>query len=113
MNITFYGIFILLALFVILLVSNPNISCFGKRLKSPFYPLMRKKSRKRIQAQDYGFDLGGRTNARQRARPDGGRGNRAPGLKSRSGRGTVAEDYGFDLGGSKKTPDPEEERDRG
>jgi len=57
-NIGIYGILIVLAAFVLLLIFNPNISCFGKRVKSPFYPLLRKKaSAKKKKTEDYGFHL--------------------------------------------------------
>ena len=39
-----YGILVIFGLFILLLIVNPNLSCFGKRVKSPFYPLLRKKS---------------------------------------------------------------------
>jgi hypothetical protein len=38
-----YAILIIFAAFVLLLVINPNMSCFGKRITSPLYPLLRKK----------------------------------------------------------------------
>ena len=37
------AILIIFAAFVLLLILNPNMSCFGRRIKSPFYPLFRKK----------------------------------------------------------------------
>lgn len=63
MSWTTTGFLIIFAAFVLLLILNPNMSCFGRRIKSPFYPLLRKK---RLQAQaeeakkppkteDYGF----------------------------------------------------------
>lgn len=51
-----YGILILFGAFVILLILNPNISCFGKRVKSPFRPLMKRK-RKKLETTDYNFRL--------------------------------------------------------
>jgi len=51
-----YGILILFGLFVLLLILNPNISCFGKRIKSPFRPLLRPKRKKR-EVTDYKFNL--------------------------------------------------------
>jgi hypothetical protein len=36
-------ILVIFAAFVLLLIINPNMSCFGKRISSPFYPLLRKK----------------------------------------------------------------------
>ena len=49
MNWSTTGILIIFAAFVLLLILNPNMSCFGRRIKSPFYPLFRKEegSRKR------------------------------------------------------------------
>lgn len=62
MNLGTYGILIAFGLFIVLLIFNPRISCFGKRIRSPFYPLLRKgkgKEKKKAapQAQDYGFHL--------------------------------------------------------
>ena len=59
MNWGTYGILIAFGLFVLLLIFNPRLSCFGKRIRSPFYPLLRKKSRKKAAppAADYGFRL--------------------------------------------------------
>lgn len=51
-----YGILVIFGLFVLLLILNPNLSCFGKRVKSPLYPVLRKKKRKR-KTEDYGFKL--------------------------------------------------------
>ena len=51
-------ILILFGVFVLLLILNPNLSCFGKRIKSPFYPLLRKKTARK-KTSDYRFDLGG------------------------------------------------------
>jgi len=54
------AILIVFAAFVLLLILNPNMSCFGRRIKSPFYPLLRKKKleeakKKPPKTQDYGF----------------------------------------------------------
>jgi hypothetical protein len=41
-----FGIYVILAafgLFIILLIRYPNFSCFGKRIKSPFYPILRRR----------------------------------------------------------------------
>jgi len=59
MNWGTYGILIAFGLFVLLVIFNPRMSCFGKRIRSPFYPLLRKKSRKKAAppAEDYGFRL--------------------------------------------------------
>ncbi len=52
-----YGIIIVFALFVIALIFNPTLSCFGRKLKSPFYPIVRKRRRK-LKTDDYDFSLG-------------------------------------------------------
>ncbi|MBN2264666.1 MAG: hypothetical protein JW775_02510 [Candidatus Aminicenantes bacterium] len=53
------GILILFAAFIALLIFSPNLSCFGRRIKSPFYPLFRKRKRKvekpPPKTEDYGF----------------------------------------------------------
>lgn len=51
-----YGILVIFGIFVLLLILNPNLSCFGKRVKSPLYPVLRKKKRK-LKTEDYGFKL--------------------------------------------------------
>ena len=43
MGIGAYGILVIFGLFILLLVVNPKLSCFGKRIRSPFYPLVRRK----------------------------------------------------------------------
>jgi len=86
------GLLILFGAFVLLLIINPNLSCFGRRLKSPLYPLYRRKKlardeealkAKRIRTEDYGFKLGDDT-APPASAPD----ERAK---------KKAEDYGFKL----------------
>jgi hypothetical protein len=62
-----YAILIIFGAFVLLLILNPNISCFGKRIRSPFTPLFRKsRLKKRVakeaektaeKTEDYGFRL--------------------------------------------------------
>lgn len=56
MNWGMYGILIIFGLFILLMIINPNLACFGRRIKSPLYPLFRKKPRK-IKSEDYGFRL--------------------------------------------------------
>jgi len=86
------ALLILFGAFVLLLIINPNLSCFGKRLKSPFYPLSRKKKMakdeaarkaKPLKTDDYGFKL-----SDDEARP-------APGPSTQAKK--KAEDYGFKL----------------
>ena len=54
-------ILVIFAAFVLLLILNPNMSCFGRRIKSPFYPLLRKRKHKEEakkkppDTEDYGF----------------------------------------------------------
>jgi hypothetical protein len=58
MRIGAYGILVILALFILLLIFNPKLSCFGKRVRSPLYPLLRRRKKKAVPAtQDYGFRL--------------------------------------------------------
>lgn len=56
------AILIVFAAFIVLLILNPKLSCFGRRVKSPFYPLLRKKKlrdeearKKPPKTDDYGF----------------------------------------------------------
>jgi hypothetical protein len=53
-----YAILVIFGLFVLLLIINPKMSCFGKRIRSPFYPITRKRRLKK-KLTDYHFDLGG------------------------------------------------------
>jgi hypothetical protein len=70
MGIGAYGILVIFGLFILLLAVNPKLSCFGKRIKSPFYPLVRKKHMAKRsdgagktpdgagkKTEDYGFKL--------------------------------------------------------
>ncbi len=83
MNWGAYGILVIFGAFILLLILNPNLSCFGKRIKSPFYPLFRKKSVKK-KTTDYKFRL---------LDEDGTKPQEA-GKKKASEK---AEDYGFRL----------------
>jgi hypothetical protein len=90
-----YGFLIIFGAFVLLLILNPNMSCFGKKLKSPFYPILRRKRMarqqedlkqarlKQIKTEDYGFKL------------DDGSGSPASAASSKAKE--KAEDYGFKL----------------
>lgn len=55
------AILVIFAAFILLLILNPNMSCFGRRIKSPFYPLFRKRKmreeaqKKPPKTEDYGF----------------------------------------------------------
>ena len=98
MKLALYGILVILALFIILMVFNPSLSCFGRKLKSPFYPVARKRKMKNQmrETMDYGFDLGGSGEKRTL-----GNSSHIQDQKRRpSSKPNIAtEDYGFDLGG--------------
>jgi hypothetical protein len=100
MNFGVYGILIVFGAFVVLMILNPNLSCFGKRIKSPLYPLLRKRSQrtpKRIQTENYGFDLGQENSG-------------SPPVPRNNTRGTkpvAGEDYGFNLQDSKPEAPPD------
>lgn len=58
MSLGYYGILIIFAAFFLLLIFSPSLTCFGRKIKSPFYPLFRrKKLKKKLKTQDYGFSL--------------------------------------------------------
>jgi len=60
MNWGMYGVLIVFGLFIILFILNPNLSCFGKKIKSPFYPVFRKRKMRQDQqkkVEDYGLRL--------------------------------------------------------
>ncbi len=90
-----YGFLIIFGAFVLLLMFNPNLSCFGKRLKSPFYPVSRRKRMareqeldrqarlKQIKTDDYGFKL---TDDSEK-----------PAAPAQAKAKEKAEDYGFKL----------------
>jgi hypothetical protein len=95
MNIGAYIILILFGLFVILIVTNPKLSCFGRKIRSPFYPLTRKRRKAAgpVKTTDFGFHLSpdGKPAARPSARPAGVRPAGA------SPDAPKTEDYGFHL----------------
>ena len=75
MNWMTYGIIIIFAAFVVLMILNPKLSCFGKKLASPLYPLtrQRKQKQRKIKTEDYGFNLSdssGRTPGMKRRTED-------------------------------------------
>ncbi len=86
MTLALYGILVVLALFIVLMVFNPNLSCFGRRLRSPLYPILRQKKQKRQQTSDYGFKL------REQEERE------SPVDKRRTNLVGASEDYGFSLG---------------
>jgi hypothetical protein len=98
MKLALYGILVIIALFIILMVFNPRLSCFGRKLKSPFYPVTRKRKMKNIMREttDYGFDLGG---SGEKRTPGGSSHIQAQKRRPGSKPNILTEDYGFDLGG--------------
>ncbi len=114
-----YGIIIIFALFVLALIFNPTLSCFGKKLKSPLYPLLRKRKRK-LKAKDYGFSLGDKraeVKAKDRMQKRGikdygfSRGGGAQQTSQEKKRTLKTEDYGFSLGEDDKKQKSEEDKD--
>jgi hypothetical protein len=60
MNWGAYGILVVLGLFIVLFIVNPKLSCFGKKITSPFYPVFRKRKTRpsrQKKGEDYGFHL--------------------------------------------------------
>ncbi|MFC2158877.1 hypothetical protein ACFLT9_13675 [Acidobacteriota bacterium] len=59
MNLGTYGILIVFGAFILLLIFSPNLSCFGKKVRSPLNPILRRKKplQKKIVTEDYGFEL--------------------------------------------------------
>jgi len=47
MNWGFIGLLVVFVLFIILLFTNPKLTCFGKRITSPLYPILRRRKRKK------------------------------------------------------------------
>lgn len=91
MNWGMYGVLIVFGLFIILFILNPNLSCFGRKIKSPFYPVFRKRKMRQEQqkkVEDYGLRL-----------DENGKGGKpvfqAPGLQGPVKKKT--DDYGFRL----------------
>ncbi len=106
MNLGAYGILIIFGAFVLLMILNPNLSCFGRKLQSPLYPLLRKRSRaKRRQppTEDYGFDLGG----------DGASSEHRPQPHAPASKKPPTEDYGFNLSDSRARQAPDIPPDKG
>jgi hypothetical protein len=85
-NIGVYGLGIVLAAFILLLIFNPNLSCFGRKIKSPFYPLLRRRKPAAKKLTDYKFNLTDESGAR---RPP------ASGESTKEAKKT--DDYGFRL----------------
>jgi hypothetical protein len=90
-----YAILFIFAAFIVLLIINPNISCFGKRVKSPFHPLTRKKEiRKKM--TDYKFDLGDGAGGKEGTSREE-KSDRKPDIKPNKKTDKKTDDYGFRL----------------
>lgn len=77
MNWGFIGLLAVFVLFILLLFTNPKLSCFGRRITSPLYPILRRRKRKAVEA----------------AAPEGPTGKSAAGKAEEK----PVEDYGFKL----------------
>lgn len=115
-----YGILVIFGLFVLLLILNPNLTCFGRRLKSPLYPVLRKKKRKR-KTEDYGFKLvddGIKLEAQEKKQKMkegaygfshvGGYAEKESSVKKKKLR---TQDYGFSLADDQTEQDAQEEKE--
>ena len=115
-----YGILVIFGLFVFLLILNPNLTCFGRRLKSPLYPVLRKKKRKR-KTEDYGFKLvndGIKLEAKEKKQKMkegaygfshvGGYAEKESSVKKKKLR---TQDYGFSLADDQTEQDAQEEKE--
>jgi hypothetical protein len=107
MNIYVVGALIIFGLFIVILIVNPNISCFGRKIKSPFYPLLRKKRKKssdekKKKIDDYGFSLVDEK-SRRRVRIT----NIEPRKSRKAKKEPKIDDYGFSLSNDKKKQDRE------
>jgi len=101
MNIVLLGVVIIFVVFMVILIANPKISCFGKKIKSPFYPLLRKKKKssgsKKKKIDDYGFSLVDEE-SRRRSRIT----ELEPRKSQRPQKSAEIDDYGFSLSDDRK-----------
>jgi hypothetical protein len=111
MNWRIYVILVIFVLFFIILIFNPNLSCFGRRIRSPLYPLFRRK-KKNIKTESYGFSL---VDEKERKRLEAKR----PGMESVEKEATEKkkaikiEDYGFSPVGDQGKRRPKEGEEKG
>ena len=106
---TVYAILIVFGLFVLLMIINPRLSCFSRKISSPLYPIMRKKKQRIVQTENYGFSLVDE-NMNLEKPPSRKDNNHVQMNKSGGKKGKKAlktKDYGFHLGGE------EDKRSRG
>jgi hypothetical protein len=88
-----YAILVIFGAFILLLILNPNMSCFGKRIKSPFYPLKRKRALKK-KMTDYKFNLVEGPDRKSEPEDRGGHDKKAADKKAPDKK---TDDYGFRL----------------
>ncbi len=98
MNLGMYGILIVFALFIILLIFFPQLSCFGRCVRSPFCPILHKKKHKKIETSDYGFSLVDDSKKKEVIRPK----KKVQDIKTQG--------YGFNLTASKEEQKTEREK---
>lgn len=110
MSIYVIGAIIIFGIFVIILIVNPNISCFGRKIKSPFYPLLRKRkkkssSKKKKKIDDYGFSL-----VDERSRRSPRINNLEPRKRRKAKKELKIDDYGFSLSNDKRKRENEDKK---
>lgn len=90
------------------MIINPRLSCFGRWIKSPLYPLLRKRKQKQIKTEDYGFKLTeGKPASISRMTPNL---TRKESQLDLSKKNIKTQDYGFSL--SEKESDPDSGQDK-
>ena len=100
---TGYGILAVFALFVLLMIINPKLSCFGRKISSPLYPLMRKRKQKRVKTEDYGFHLMD-SNEKKKEAANLSQESKRPSLheeRKKPSKVIKTQDYGFNLADKK------------
>jgi hypothetical protein len=106
-----FVILIIFVLFFIILIFNPNLSCFGRRIRSPLYPLFRRK-KKGIKTENYGFSL---VDEEERERLEWKR-PRIEGVEKEpleKKKALKVEDYGFSLVDDQGRARPREGKEKG
>jgi hypothetical protein len=111
MNWRIYVILVIFVLFFIILIFNPNLSCFGRKITSPLYPLFRRK-KKKIKTESYGFSL---VDEKERKRLEAKRPRTESVEKEPMAekKALKTEDYGFSLVGDQGKRRPKEGEEKG
>jgi hypothetical protein len=107
-----YGIIIIFGAFIVLLIINPKLSCFGKRITSPLYPVLRQKKQanRRINTEEYGFHLSEEGEKSPVRRPQ--RQDEEPFLDQFKNKKIKTKDYGFHLSSDTNAPQEGDGSDR-